>query len=140
VSNQHEERIEQLKTNIADAAKELLIELLLRDAGLDEAGNVALVGDEFEEWDSIFYFAAGTARQVQMAREFYYGWQDERNHGFVNGYYKGIAQSDWPRLARYIASCLAADEAITDPVLLDNFVYKPRPSLATRIRSYLRRS
>ena len=134
-----QERIEALKDEIAGAGKHLLIEILLRDADLHEAGDVASVGDNSDELDSIFYFAARDSRQIEIARTFYHGWQDERNHGFV-GYYEGIARGGWPRLARYIADRLGADVEITDPVILRNFDYRPGPSLVARIRHMFRSS
>ena len=62
-------------------------------------------------WDKIF-----------IAFHFWDGWIDASNHAWA--YYEPIAESDWPRLARELASDLRANRDITNTVVLNHFDFR----------------
>lgn len=127
-----EQRIEELKAHLADTARQLFVEVLRRDADLHEQGELAMIGEGFEEIDGSWP-RGRNSHQLGLAWNFYDSWIDERNHGFV-GHYEAITKDEWPRYARYIADRLEAGQEIADPVLLAEFDYGPRTSFVDAIK------
>ncbi len=54
-----------------------------------------------------------------VALSFWDGWIDASNHAWQ--YYQPICESDWPVLARELASTLRADHDVSNPVVLKRF-------------------
>ncbi len=119
------------------AAKQVLIEGLLHDAVIHEAGRYAEIGAQFETFERLLSKADNyTNDQVNLAHDFWDGWIDTRNHDWR--FYEPIQEADWPRLARRIAHALQEDRPITEPIVLERFRYKPQPPLKERIKNLFR--
>lgn len=129
----NDERIEQLKAKILDAATQLIVEVLRRDAELHERGEFASMGEYYDDLDS-HWPRCSNADQLGIAWTFYDLWISARDHNFMQ---TRVAQDDWPKYARSIADTLAAGGEITDPVLLEEFVYRRRTSLIGALKSML---
>ena len=80
--------------------------------GYDEFDG-ALPRNVGAEWYKIF-----------IALHFWDGWIDASNHAWAH--YEPIARSDWPQLARELASNLRADRDITNPVVLKHFDFRSK--------------
>ena len=118
-----------------EVAKTFIVERLRRDALLHEQRQFQKLGEGFGDNDGRFPRAHD---QLMIAWDFWDCWIDERNHKFP-GFTEGVNQGDWPRLARHIADQLANDQAITDPFILERFVFKRGPSLLTRIKGFFKK-
>ncbi len=118
-----------------EAAKTFIIEWLRRDALLHEQGQVQKIGEGFDEYDGQFPRAY---HQLMIAWEFWGCWIDERNHKFPC-FYKGVKKETWPQLARHIADQLSNDREIIEPLIVDHFVFKGRPSLFSRIKGFFKK-
>jgi hypothetical protein len=57
--------------------------------------------------------------KVFIALHFWDGWIDASNHDWR--YYEPILKSDWPTLARELASDLRADREVSNPFILNRF-------------------
>ena len=125
-----DQRIEQHIKKIVSAARQLMSEVLKSDAALQEQGRFAELGKHYDEVD---YAWPRCSDQLAIAWNFYDFWISERDHEFA-GYAQGIAKDDWPRLAKYIADRLIAEEGIADPLILSHFGLRPRTPLLTSIK------
>jgi hypothetical protein len=108
-----------------DEAKKYLIEQLTRDIESHSRGNFQRVGKNFEVFDLNLPRNSGPEfKKLFIALNFWDSWQDSRNHEWR--YYKGISQSDWPRLAALIIKDLDEENEITSPIILDHFDLRPK--------------
>ncbi len=129
-----EERIQELKDNIVEASKQLMVEVLRRDANLHEKGELQLLGEDYEEID---YLWPRASHQLGIAWNFYDEWIYARDHNFMSPY--NLRKDEWPEYARHIADHLIADTEITDQKLLVNFDYSQRSSCTGALKSLFRR-
>jgi len=95
-----------------------LAEALLAAAEAHESGRVADVENEYEEFESRVW-TADIPLRAKIALRLWDGWIDGRNHDWR--YYEGIAESDWPRLARLVADDLRSQRDVTDATILGRF-------------------
>ena len=104
-------------------AKQLMIDSLTHDALVHESGQFGDIGEGFDSLDYKLPRNQGPEfDQLLIALNFWDGWIDARNHDWK--YYQGIGQTDWPRLARSIASDLAQDKEVSDPMVLEHFDFR----------------
>ena len=104
-------------------AKAYLIEYLTKDAEHQRAGQLAAIGQGFDDIDMNLPRGAGSEfDKLHIALNFWDSWQDARNHEWQ--YYPKIKRDDWPRLAMSIIADLLADRNIQDAVILDQFNFK----------------
>ena len=93
---------------------------LVAAADAQERGDLARIEDGFDELEVLL--ARGGQLEhatLRIALDFWDGWIDARNHSWM--YYEGIGRSDWPQLARGIASDLEADRDVRDERVLARF-------------------
>lgn len=103
-----------------EEATKFVAENLLRDAEFHEAGHYQRVGENFDEYDAeIPRTDDPRFKKLHIALNFWDGWQDSRNHGWL--FYKVIEKDDWPRLARIIIQSITAEQEITESILLEHF-------------------
>ena len=131
-----QDRIQQLVTELIDAATRLMIEVLRVSSALHKEGKFGELDRMFHELEGVL---PGGKHQVIIAWEFYMGWVDASNHNFLVNY-EGIAKDDWPRLAQHLADRLVANGEITDPLILSHFDYRrPRTPLLQNLKRLFRR-
>jgi hypothetical protein len=97
------------------------------ETGYEELDRM-LPGGESEEYD-----------KLHIARYFWDGWIDARNHDWQ--YYEGIAEQDWPHLARSLAADLRADREPSEKLILQHFDLRrasTKPSLWDRVLAKLK--
>jgi hypothetical protein len=111
-----------------DAARQALVDGLTEDASAHDAGRYAEVGWRFASIrDAVARQDASAVSRLHVALSFWRGWMQARDGRWpVPG--AGIAAADWPRLARRIASDLALDRDVSDPMVRTHFAYDT-PSL-----------
>jgi hypothetical protein len=115
-----------------EAARLALVNALLNDAAVHEAGRYDEIGRRFDSLEHAFPHGAGdTLPMLRIALTFWDGWIDARNLGWQHG---GIQQHEWPVLARAVAADLAADRDIADPRVRARFDSAAHPSLADRVQ------
>ena len=115
-------------------ARAALVQHLREDATAHETGRVDAVGRRFDAMEHAL--PRGPAPQhtkLRIALTFWDAWIDARNAGWPSSV--DIPRSEWPRLARLIASDLADDRPITDPLVLARFDVAANPSLGGRVQT-----
>jgi hypothetical protein len=119
----------------AYAAARAALALHLRgDATAHEAGRVDAVGRRFDAMErTLPRGATPDLTKLRIALTFWDAWIDARNGGWPSS--TDIPRSEWPRLARLIASDLTDDRDITDPVVLACFDVAANPSLGGRVQT-----
>jgi hypothetical protein len=118
-----------------ETARTFIVERLRRDALLHAQGQWQKIGEGFRENDGRFPRAYD---QLMIAWDFWDCWIDERNHEFPC-FYKEVTKETWPQLARHIADQLSDNKEITEPRIVDNFVFKRQPSLFSRMKSFFKK-
>jgi len=115
-------------------AIEAVIHGLSKDIAAQESGCVSAIGTDFDAFDASLPRECGPEfKKLFIALNFWDGWIDARNHEWL--YYKGIYQSDWPKLARQIIINLKNNSDISEPIILEHFgLYKP---IIQRIKDHL---
>jgi len=106
-----------------DAARQALVAGLIEDAQAHDAGRYAEIGRLLPAIrQRVAREDSSRNHRLQLALRFWRGWTDARNqHWRVTDVEQSIAIADWPRLARALASDLALDRDITDPVIRARF-------------------
>jgi hypothetical protein len=122
-------------------ARQLFIDGLTRDVIAHESGRFKEVGAGFDHLDAELPRDEGSEfEKLFIALNFWDGWVDARNHEWK--YYKGIDQSDWPRLAKRIVAALSEDREISDPMVLEHFDFRQRDlskGSLTRLLDHIRK-
>jgi hypothetical protein len=113
-------------------ARDTLVKDLREDAAAHDAGNFDAIGRRF---DSVEHqFPRGTAPELgklHIALTFWDGWVHARNHGWPPG---PIGVSEWPQLARAVATDLEGDRDPTSEAVLKNFDLVANPKLNERVQ------
>lgn len=118
-------------------ATALLADALRKDALAQDAGDVAAVGDRYDDvYQDVLALCEDLSGRAADGFLFWDWWCDARNHDWKY-YYEGIARDDWPRLARHIADAIEQDLPITEPVLVKHFERAARPGLFARLRRWI---
>lgn len=112
-----------IETPAYDMAREALVAGLLEDAVAHEAGRYTEIGRQlYAIDDTVSRQDPSRNARLQLALHFWHGWTDARDERWQTGRAeRSIAEADWPRLARVIASDLALDRDTRDPVILARF-------------------
>jgi hypothetical protein len=115
------------------AARDTLVAQLRGDARAHRLGQYDEIGRRFDRLE--YEFPTGTAPELaklHIALAFWDGWIDARNNGWPRG---PIAVTDWPALAEAVAADLAADQDITEPLVLARFDLIAHPQLNERVQT-----
>lgn len=113
------------------AARDQLVDQLLRDAMAHDRGRYDEVGRHFQELEHVLPRGdAPDLGRLRVALTFWDGWIDARNHGFQPG--SGIARAEWPVLARTVAADLEGNRDVTDVRVVARFDVGRHPSLGNR--------
>ena len=106
-----------------DAARQALVTGLIEDAQAHDAGRYAEIGRLLPGIrQRVAREDSSRNHRLQLALRFWRGWTDARNqHWRITDVEQSISAADWPRLARVLASDLALDRDITDPVIRARF-------------------
>jgi hypothetical protein len=122
-----------------DELRERFASSLESAAQAHEAGNLSDIETGYDALDQELPRGEGAEYdKLHIALHFWDGWIDARNHDWQ--YYEGIAEQDWPRLARVLAADLRADREIGEERILRHFDLRnsaARPSLWNRLRARL---
>lgn len=112
-----------IDTPAYDMAREALVAGLLEDAAAHESGRYAEIGRQLHAIDdSVSRQDPSQNPRLHLALHFWHGWTDARDERWQPGRAEhAIAEADWPRFARVIASDLALDRDTRDPVILARF-------------------
>lgn len=122
-----------------EEAKNFVIDNLLLDAKLHDAGDYWSVGDKFDEYDAeLPRDDDPRLKKLHIALNFWDGWQDSRNHDWH--FYKGITKDDWPRLAQMIVMNIQEEQEITEEVILEHFDPKPREGMISKLRNVFKKN
>jgi hypothetical protein len=115
-------------------ARDALVLHLREDAAAHEAGRVDAVGRRFDAVERALPRGnAPELTKLRIALTFWDGWIEARNGGWPSSI--DIARTEWPELARRIASDLASDREITDPRVLARYDVDANPSLGGRVQT-----
>ncbi|HET9712635.1 MAG TPA: hypothetical protein VFP64_12155 [Pyrinomonadaceae bacterium] len=124
-----------------DELRERLASHLETAAEAQEASNPPAIETGYDAFDEVLPRGEGPEYdKLHIALHFWDGWIDARNHDWQ--YYEGIAQQDWPQLARLIASDLRADREPQEKRILQHFDLREagtQPSFLARLKSKLKR-
>jgi hypothetical protein len=119
------------------ALRERFASDLDRAAQAQDAGNLPGIETGYEALDEVLPRGESAEYdKLHIALNFWDGWIDARNHDWH--YYEGIAEQDWPNLARLIAADLRADREPRDERIRRHFDLRDsneRPSLWNRLRA-----
>ena len=114
-------------------ARDTLVNELRANALDHEAERYDAIGRRFDRLEHDF--PTGTAPELarlHIALAFWDGWIDARNNGWPRG---PVGATDWPILARRVATDLEADRDITDPIVLARFDLVANPRLNERVQT-----
>jgi uncharacterized membrane protein YeaQ/YmgE (transglycosylase-associated protein family) len=102
------------------AARNALVDQLLRDAMSHDAGRYNEVGRRFDTVErELPRGAAPELARLRVALTFWDGWINARNHGWqLDG---GIDKAEWPSLARGVAADLEGDRDVTNALVVTRF-------------------
>lgn len=115
------------------AARDTLVSQLRADAAAHRREQYDEIGRRFDRLEHEFPTgAAPELAKLHIALAFWDGWIDARNNGWPRG---PIALADWPRLAEEVATSLAADAEISDPLVLARFDLVRHPQLNERVQT-----
>ena len=113
-----------------DDLRERFASALEAAADAQDAGNPEAVSTGYDELDGALpRNGEPRIQKLHIALQFWDGWIDSRNHGWL--YYDGLTAADWPVIARGVAQRLRADAEIVDPVVLEHFALRGKPSRST---------
>lgn len=119
-------------------ARDAIIAALLQDAAMHEAGSYGVIGRDYGKLESLLPCGPDPdLRAIGIAMTFWDSWIDARNHQWR--YHRPIAETDWPQLARSIATDLSEGWNVRNPVVLANFDLLNRPTLGQRVTKLLDR-
>jgi hypothetical protein len=114
----------------------ILAAALRRDAILHESGQFDAIGEGYDDAEGeLLPLEERRERDVGIAFSFWDGWIDARNHDWQC--YDGIAQNDWPILARAIAASLEEPSSINDSRVLKHFARETQQSFWSRLKGWL---
>jgi uncharacterized membrane protein YeaQ/YmgE (transglycosylase-associated protein family) len=116
------------------AARDRLVDQLLRDAMAHEAERYGEVGRSFESVERAL--PRGTAPELgrlRVAITFWDGWIEARNRDWRPD--RGIGKGEWPVLARIVAADLEGDRDATDTRVVTRFDVGRYPSLGDRVQT-----
>ena len=109
-----------------DATRQAMVDGLTEDATAHDAGRYEEVGRRFAAARGSIPGETARATKLHTALRFWRGWMLARDARWptldVPG---GIAMSEWPQLARSIASDLALDRELSNPRVRDRFATLP---------------
>jgi uncharacterized membrane protein YeaQ/YmgE (transglycosylase-associated protein family) len=116
------------------AARDQLVEQLLRDAMAHEAERYHEVGQRFDIVEcALPRGATPELAKLRVAVAFWDGWIDARNRGWRPD--RGIGKTEWPLLARTVAADLEGDRDVTDARVVTRFDVGRHPSLGNRVQT-----
>lgn len=124
------------------AARNVLVDQLLRDAMAHDAERYEEVGRRFDTVErELPRGSAPELARLRVALIFWDGWIDARNRGWQPD--AGIAKAEWPSLARCVAADLEGDRDVTNALVVTRFdaaaAYLPPgnrvQALAARLRA-----
>jgi hypothetical protein len=102
------------------AARDQLVDQLLRDAMAHEAERYDEVGRRFDSVERVLpHGGEPELGKLRVALTFWDGWIDARDSGWRSE--DGIAKTDWPLLARIVAADLEGDRDVTDARVVTRF-------------------
>ena len=125
-------------TSNADTPRAIVATALRREAVLHDSERFDRIGDAYDDVEmELLPLETSCARDIAIAiaMSFWDSWIDARNHDWH--YYQGISQSDWPVLARTIASMLDTGAPITEPGVLKRFAPEYHRSLWRQLKEWL---
>jgi uncharacterized membrane protein YeaQ/YmgE (transglycosylase-associated protein family) len=116
------------------AARDQLVEQLLRDAMAHDAGRYGDVGRRFDSIErALPHGLAPELGRLRVALTFWDGWIAARDRGWQPD--TGILKRDWPLLARAVAADLEGDRDVTEPRVVARFDVGRHPSLGSRAQA-----
>lgn len=116
------------------AARDQLVDQLLRDAMAHDAGRYDEVGRRFDSVErGLPRGGAPELGRLRVALTFWDGWIDARNRGWQPD--AGIAKTEWPLLARSIAADLEGDRDVTNARVVMRFDAATYPALGNRVQT-----
>lgn len=106
-----------------NSLSKMLVENLRIDATHHENGNLLEVGLNFNLAEQRRSEAPDSVqdRNFAIAYTFWDCWIDQVRHGFSQNFYSGVTASDWPVIARELATNLEAGTPIANAVVLRHF-------------------
>ena len=109
---------------------------LARSADAHDRGDFHVIELEFDEFERhLSPDAAAISDDVLLAFSFWDAWVDSSNHSWK--FYEPLHQSDWPLLARELASYLSGSSTILNPIMLEKFAPEPvRQPWYSRLRKW----
>jgi len=112
-----------VETPAYDATRHALAAGLLEDAAAHDAGRYEELGRQIPSiGDSVARQDASRSLQLQLALRFWREWIVARDGRWMDGEPANhMTLSDWPRVARVIASDLALDRSTRDPAIVARF-------------------
>ncbi len=119
----------QLKKFDYQTSRILIIKRLKRDQILHTQNAYDKMGLDYDDFDEHF---PDNPPDLMIAWTFWDAWMSEVKQGFP-GFYEGINQEKWPKLAEYLIVQLEKKEAIKEPLILSHFDFSPRPSWYERL-------
>jgi hypothetical protein len=124
-----------------DQVRERIADALERAAEVHESERYRELSTIYDEVDIPETRGDGDQfAKIGIALNFFDGWVDASNHDWL--YYEGIAQDDWPRFARIIASAIRSDREVPTPMVLQHFDLRGSvrdPTILDRILRVLKR-
>jgi len=116
------------------AARDQLVDQLLRDAMAHEAGRYDEVGRRFDSLEGALpRGSAPELGRLRVAVAFWDGWIDARNRGWQPD--RGIGRAEWPVLARTVAADLEGDRDATEARVVTRFDVGRHPALGNRVHA-----
>ncbi len=122
--------------NRSEYFRKLAIESIEEASKQHKLEECLSIGDNMDNFESLLdeeELKQGSS--LHIALEFLSGWSDSAAHDWYH--YEPLKKDDWPRMANIILSDLKANREISDPQIVSEFRYIPKPkiSIITRIKS-----
>ena len=120
------------------SARAAIVEHLIGDAALHDARRYDEIGRRFDAVARAFPLGdTPNLVELRLGLIFWDAWIDARNLGWRSS--AGIAEAEWPVLARAIAADLAAERPIADARVRSQFDAAANASLPDRVRALTHR-
>ena len=119
---------------MASESAEILAKALEHDANIQEKNRISEIGNRYDDVIcEILPINEIPEDLFGLAMRFWDDWVDASNHEWK--YHEPFVESDWPKMARKIATHLREATFPNDELILEEFMPTPKKPILKRIKN-----